>query len=83
MKKENIGRKKQGKREYLNNWQTRDLMKKMNLCFYQVVNVPRMTVGKKQSVETLIIEEALLFAKYLRREINKWKPRIVVNPRRC
>jgi hypothetical protein len=31
--------------------------------------------GKKQEFETLINEEALLFAKYLRNEIKEWKPR--------
>ena len=33
--------------------------------------------GKKQTVETLINEEALLFAKYLRNERETWIPRIV------
>jgi len=33
-------------------------------------------VRKKQEVETLIAEEALLFAKYLRGEKTHWEPRI-------
>jgi len=33
--------------------------------------------GEKQELETLISEEALLFAKYLRNEREKWTPRIV------
>ena len=35
-----------------------------------------MKVGKRQTFETLINEEALLFAKYLREEMPAWNPRI-------
>jgi hypothetical protein len=35
-------------------------------------------MGDRQEIETLISEEALLFAKYVRNEKNKWIPRIVV-----
>jgi hypothetical protein len=31
--------------------------------------------GEKQEIETLINEEALLFAKYLRNEGQSWNPR--------
>jgi hypothetical protein len=34
-------------------------------------------MGKTQEIETLINEEALLFAIYLRNEKQTWKPRIV------
>jgi hypothetical protein len=34
-------------------------------------------MGKEQEIETLINEEALLFAQYLRNERQKWKPRTV------
>lgn len=34
-------------------------------------------MGQKQEIETLISEEALLFAKYLRDEKPTWNPRIV------
>jgi hypothetical protein len=40
------------------------------------VKVPRIMVGKTQSIETLI-KEVLLFAKYLRKERKEWKPRLV------
>jgi len=33
-------------------------------------------VGKRQSIETLIKEEAWLFAKYLRTEKMRWIPKI-------
>ena len=78
MKTENLSRKKKGKREYLNNQSTRDLMKKLNNLFESTVEIPRIKVGKRQTVETLINEEALLFAKYLRNEREAWIPRIML-----
>jgi len=36
--------------------------------------------GNKQSIDTLISEEALLLAKYLRNERKEWIPRIAVPP---
>jgi hypothetical protein len=35
-----------------------------------------MKVENKQEIETLIGEDALLFAKYLRGELPTWTPRI-------
>lgn len=51
--------------------------KRLNDCFRTIVNVPRIMRGEKQEIETLINEEALLFAKYLRNERETWTPRIV------
>ena len=41
-----------------------------NLCFFfdRFANVERIKVGNKQIIDTLICEEALLFAKHLRHE---------------
>jgi hypothetical protein len=39
------------------------------------VEIPKMKVGERQTIETLISEEALLFAKYLRNEKKEWLPR--------
>jgi hypothetical protein len=75
VKTENLGRKKQGKREYLSNQQTRELMKKLELYLENIVDIPRIKVGKKQTIETLINEEALLFAEYLRKQNEIWIPR--------
>jgi len=33
-------------------------------------------MGEQQEIETLISEEALLFARYLRQEKKEWIPRI-------
>ena len=38
--------------------------------------LPRIRVGKKQTIETLINEEALLFGKYLENEKKEWVPRV-------
>jgi len=41
------------------------------------VKIPRIMRGERQEIETLISEEALLFAKYLRNERPIWNPRVV------
>jgi len=76
-KTESVSRKRRGRREYLNGDQTRHLMRQLNAFFEVTVEVPRMRIGKRQTIETLINEEALLLAKYLRNERKDWKPRIV------
>jgi hypothetical protein len=53
-------------------------MKQLNEFFKSFIDFPRMRLGKRQTVETLISEEALLFAKILRNEREKWIPRGVV-----
>ena len=50
-------------------------MKKLEMVFESKVDIPRIKVGLKQTIETLN-SEALLFAKYLRNEINSWEPRL-------
>ena len=40
----------------------------MNAFFDRMVGVERIKVGKRQTIDTLISEEALLFAKYIRKE---------------
>jgi hypothetical protein len=59
-KAESVSRKRKGKREYLNNVLTRDLMTCLSKCFEMAVEVPRIRIGKRQTIETLISEEALL-----------------------
>lgn len=71
---------KKGKRKYLNDVKTRSFMKKLNAHFESMVEIPRIKVGRRQEIETLINEEALLFAKYLRNERKTWKPRIASLP---
>ena len=51
-------------------------MSKMEVYFKSEVEIPRIKVGKRQSIETLINKEALLLAKYLRDERDNWEPRM-------
>jgi CRISPR-associated protein Cas1 len=75
-KTEKLSGQKKGKREYLKDIETRDFTSKLNNYFEILVEVPRIKVGERQSFETLINDEALLFAKYLRKERSCWVPRI-------
>ena len=77
MKTEELTRNKKGKLVFLNDVQTRDLMKQLNKFFESYVEIPRIKVGRKQTIETLINEEALLLAKFLRYEQKSWTPRNV------
>jgi hypothetical protein len=40
--------------------------------------VPSVRIGGRQTIETLINEETLLLAEYLRSERNTWSPRIEI-----
>jgi hypothetical protein len=77
MKNEGFSTNRKGKREYLNDSLTHSLIKDLNEYFQSKVEIPRIRMGKKREIETLINEEALLFASYLRNENHSWKPRIV------
>jgi CRISPR-associated protein Cas1 len=77
-KTEQFSSNRKGKRQYLNDTKTMSLMHGLTKYFEKTVNVARMRVGKKQSIETLINEEALLLAKYLRNERQNWIPRIAI-----
>ena len=79
-KTESTSKTRKGKREYLNDTQTRDLMKHLNYYFESTVEIPRIKTGKKQTIETLINEEASLFATYLRNEKKIWLPRLGITP---
>ena len=47
-------------------------MQKLNFFFMSSVDVPRIKIGNQQTLETLINEEVLLFARYLRKEKKSW-----------
>ena len=53
------------------------LITKLNCLFESKVEIPRTRHGKRQTLDTLISEEALLLAWFLRNEKKTWKPRIV------
>jgi len=56
---------------------TKEFTQKLNKYFETRADILQIRHGKKQTVETLISEEAFLLAKYLRSERKDWKPRIV------
>jgi hypothetical protein len=47
--------------------------------FQTSVNVPRVKIGKRQEIETVINEEAMLLASYIRGK-RIWEPRVVPLP---
>jgi hypothetical protein len=48
----------------------------LNGFFERKINVERIKVGKRQTIDSLISEDALLLAKFLRGETKAWNPRI-------
>ncbi len=72
-------RLKMGKRIHLCEYETEELAEGLDAFFSRTVEIPRMRVGKRQTIETLINEEALLLAKFLRDEKHSWIPRIPSN----
>jgi len=78
-KTEVASRRKRGKREYLSDSETKALLNELNRFFETIVEVKRIRNGEHQTLETLINEEAQLFAKYIRGEAKSWVPRVPGN----
>lgn len=77
VKSESISRKRKGKREYLNDGETRRMMRELECYFELRVDIHAIRHGKRQRLETLINEETLLLAKFIRGDNKIWQPRIV------
>ena len=75
VKDEVLSRRRKGKRVYLNDEKTRLFNDELDSLFASKVDIPLIRHGKRQRLETLINEEALLLAKYLRNETESWIPR--------
>ena len=72
-KNESASRSRMGKRVYLNKEKTNQFMSELDDLFKSKVLVATIRAGgKQQRFETLINEDSLLFAKYLRNESKKW-----------
>ena len=67
---------RKGKREYLNDAKTWEIMIELQDYFDKRVELPLIRHDKRQRIETLINEETLLLAKYIRNERKTWHPRI-------
>lgn len=78
MQREDYSSNRKGERQYLSKPLAKDMMTRLNSFFESTVDVPRIRHGNKQTVETLINEEAMLFAKYLRNERETWIPRMPI-----
>ena len=59
------------------NQRTRDYQDRVSPMLSDQSNDSSNTCEERQEIETLISEEALLFAQYLRNEKLEWIPRIV------
>jgi hypothetical protein len=68
---------KMGKTIHLCEFETNELAEDSNKLFERIVEIPRIRHGNKQTLDTLINEEAYLFAKFLRHERETWIPRII------
>jgi CRISPR-associated protein Cas1 len=77
LKEEDYSPTRKGKRQHLNEPKNRELLSRLNNYLEKKVAIPRIRRGEHQEIETLINEEALLLAKYLRGENPTWVPRIV------
>jgi CRISPR-associated protein Cas1 len=75
MQREDYSSNRKGERQYLSKPLAKDMMTRLNSFFESTVEIPRIKHGSKQTVETLINEEALLLARYLRNERQSWNPR--------
>jgi len=73
-------RLKMCKRIHLYEFETDSLADGLNGLFNRKVEIPRIRHGKRQTLDTLINEEALLLAKFLRKERKEWSPRMVNLP---
>lgn len=78
MKSEWLSRDKKGKREFLNGAESSMLMKRVNQYFESMVEIPRIRVGKRQTFETLINEEASVIC-----EVSEKRKRVLVSSCCC
>jgi CRISPR-associated protein Cas1 len=73
---EELSKTKTIKRVFLNDLKADELADGINGLFETQFEIPRIRNGQRQGFDTLISEEAQLFAKYLRGERKTWVPRI-------
>lgn len=76
LKDEDCSVNRKGNRQYLSEAKNRDFLNRLNKYFEKKVAIARMRRGEHQEIETLVNEEALLFAQYLRNEKKSWVPRV-------
>jgi CRISP-associated protein Cas1 len=67
-----------GKKIHLCEYETDELAEALNDLFNRVIVIPRIRHGFQQTLDTLISEEALLFARMLQGVMPNWKPRMAL-----
>jgi hypothetical protein len=72
MKTDSASHGKTGKRDYLTDSETKIMLDELNRYFETMVEVKRIRNGEHQTIEMLVNEETLLFAKYIRGESKMW-----------
>lgn len=77
--KDDIHAGRKGKRAFLNKARNKEFLDRLEDYFQTRVNVPRVRMGKKQELETVINEEAMLLASFIRGK-RIWEPRLVPLP---
>jgi hypothetical protein len=65
-----------GKRIHLCEFEADSLADDLNGFFNHEIEIPRIKQGNKQTLNSLINEEAFLLARFLRNEKREWIPRI-------
>jgi CRISPR/Cas system-associated endonuclease Cas1 len=68
---------KNGQRLFAGKAETKKFIDALHEFLHQHVAMARFRQGSRQQIETLISEEAFLFAQYIRGEKSTWKRRIV------
>jgi hypothetical protein len=79
-KKDFVMHLKMGKKIHLKEYEADSLAEDLNAFFDRMIGIERIKVGNRQTIDTLINEEALLLANYLRNERKDWIPRLT-NPK--
>lgn len=75
MKEKPVSSKRIAKRQFLTKARSTELLKGLNKQFEKTTEIPRIKHGKKQTIDTLINEEVLLLASFIRKDLNEWVPR--------
>ena len=73
-----VGKKKLGKRVYLKDSLTKEMVHELFDYFETKFYIPRVKRGRRAELETLINEEAFRISRYLRLKGESWVPGIPV-----
>ena len=72
------GKKNRKGQRHLNDAKTREMLKRLDQYFESMVEVPRIGIGNRQTIDAFIDKEALLLVKFLRDERKIWIHRVAL-----